>query len=70
MKNFFALFCLIFANLFLLTGCENHNAKATSVCVVYGVIAVLSLIPFIYGCISAKKIGAWFVCLAADRYDL
>lgn len=63
MKNFFALFCLIFANLFLLTGCENHNAKATSVCVVYGVIAVLSLIPFIYGCISAKKIGAWFVCL-------
>ena len=37
--------------------------KEISVCVIYGVIAILSLIPLILGCSLIKKINAWFICL-------
>ncbi len=37
--------------------------KEISVCVIYGVIAILSLIPLVWGCSLIKKINAWFICL-------
>ena len=68
MKKLFALICLLAANVFVLTGCENQTNKDTSICVIYGVVAVLSAIPLVCGCFVAKKIGAWFVCLFASVF--
>lgn len=36
--------------------------KEISICVIYGVVAILSLTPLVFGCLW-KKLSPWFICL-------
>jgi len=63
MKKLSAFFMVITLLLLCLSGCSGIGDKNASLCLVYSIMAVLSLLPLIGYCIFIKKKDPWFFVL-------